>query len=394
VTITVRPERGTRPPNRRDLIVAAATELFCVRGYEHVSMGDIAHAVAVGPSALYRHFASKQELLEAVVSRALESVATAATAIEFTDPGGLLLRMAELVSANRHLGILAHREVRHLSPEVQDRLRRSNQVVATRVAGSLNAARPDLTADIADLFAWSVLGVVVSPSFYQTDLSAREQPRLVAALASRVLSAPSPEGFALAHHQADSSGLLPYSRREALLQRAIQLFAERRYASVGVEDVAATLGITGSSVYSHFASKADLLADALNRSAAYLRVQASDVLAASKTPQEALGSLVTSYAEFALAHPALVDLLVSEVRNLPAPQRESALDAQREYVGEWVHLLEECRPELSGSVARMQIQAVLALINAVARIPHLQSAVGVSSAVAAICQHVLDLPLT
>jgi AcrR family transcriptional regulator len=34
-----------------------------MRGYPHVAMGDIASAVGIGASGLYRHFGSKQELL-------------------------------------------------------------------------------------------------------------------------------------------------------------------------------------------------------------------------------------------------------------------------------------------------------------------------------------------
>ncbi len=67
-----RPARGTRPANRRQLIIAAAADLFSRRGYAGVGMGDVAEAVAIGPSALYRHFRGKQDLLAAVVGGALD----------------------------------------------------------------------------------------------------------------------------------------------------------------------------------------------------------------------------------------------------------------------------------------------------------------------------------
>ncbi|HEY0572939.1 MAG TPA: helix-turn-helix domain-containing protein [Pseudonocardia sp.] len=72
------PPRGTRPLNRRQLILAAAAELFYRRGYPNVSMGEIAEAVAIGPSALYRHFRGKQELLSEVVLAAFHSAGSAA----------------------------------------------------------------------------------------------------------------------------------------------------------------------------------------------------------------------------------------------------------------------------------------------------------------------------
>src|SRR5580693_8316288 len=72
----VRPARGTRPSNRRALIIEAATELFYRNGFTKVGIGDVAEAVAVGPSALYRHFRNKQALLHAVVGEALNTVST------------------------------------------------------------------------------------------------------------------------------------------------------------------------------------------------------------------------------------------------------------------------------------------------------------------------------
>jgi AcrR family transcriptional regulator len=67
VTSVLPPARRTRPPNRRELILAAATELFAVRGYEYVGLSEIAEEVAVQPSALYRHFAGQGQLLAEIL---------------------------------------------------------------------------------------------------------------------------------------------------------------------------------------------------------------------------------------------------------------------------------------------------------------------------------------
>ena len=50
---------------RRD-ILASARHLFAARGYNHVSVPDIAKAVGVTHGALYHHFANKQDLFRAV----------------------------------------------------------------------------------------------------------------------------------------------------------------------------------------------------------------------------------------------------------------------------------------------------------------------------------------
>ena len=83
---------------------------------------------------------------------------------------------------------------------------------------------------------------------------------------------------------------------------------------------------------------------------------------------------------------------MTEVRNLPEPHRDPALAAQRDYVEEWVHLLRQFRADVTESMARLQVQAVLTLVNYVVRVHHLQSATGISAAVSATCKHLLGLP--
>ncbi len=391
MTVTPAPQRGTRPANRRALIVAAATELFFVRGYEHVAMGDIAEAVAVGPSALYRHFASKQLLLEEVVLHGLGVVRDVVEALDPGDPHRSLRSLTDLTVQNRHIGILVEREARHLSPAAHARVRAGVLDLARRAAGAVETLRPDLHADARDLAAWMTLGVVVSPSFHQSDLTAGEQAALLADLSSRIIGAAFPADLAIGPPVAEPVGLEPRSRREALLQKAIELFAEGRYAGVGIEDVAAALGMAGPSVYNHFSSKTELLATALFRGAGFLYMQVADVLAVSSHAAEALRGLIASYVEFALTHPALVDILITEVRNLPESDREAALAAQRDYIAEWVHLVCQSQPQLPESAARLQVHAVLTLVNYVARVRHLRSATNVRAVVVSVCQHLLGV---
>lgn len=54
-------------PERRESILAAAQGLFASKGFHGVSVDEIARAVNVSPAILYRHFASKQSLYDAVL---------------------------------------------------------------------------------------------------------------------------------------------------------------------------------------------------------------------------------------------------------------------------------------------------------------------------------------
>ena len=53
----------------RERILHAALALFAQRGYAGTSMSDIAGALGLSKAALYRHFESKQAILDAIVAR-------------------------------------------------------------------------------------------------------------------------------------------------------------------------------------------------------------------------------------------------------------------------------------------------------------------------------------
>ncbi len=68
------------PPSRREAVLAGATRLFRERGYHAVSMEDIGAAVGIAGPSVYRHFASKAELLCAACTRMADRLAAEAAA--------------------------------------------------------------------------------------------------------------------------------------------------------------------------------------------------------------------------------------------------------------------------------------------------------------------------
>jgi AcrR family transcriptional regulator len=67
------------PPNGRDRLLAEALKLFAAKGYAATSVADIQRAsgLAPGSGALYKHFGSKRELLEAAVAHRIDSIVAA-----------------------------------------------------------------------------------------------------------------------------------------------------------------------------------------------------------------------------------------------------------------------------------------------------------------------------
>jgi AcrR family transcriptional regulator len=62
--------RTRRRPSRRDEILRRAAHLILERGFELISLVDVARACEISKAGLYYHFRSKQELLAAIISYA------------------------------------------------------------------------------------------------------------------------------------------------------------------------------------------------------------------------------------------------------------------------------------------------------------------------------------
>lgn len=58
--------------NTKQEIMEAALDLFSVQGYEATSVSQIAEAVGIRKASMYSHFASKQEILDALVQKVME----------------------------------------------------------------------------------------------------------------------------------------------------------------------------------------------------------------------------------------------------------------------------------------------------------------------------------
>jgi AcrR family transcriptional regulator len=387
--------RGARPRNRRDLILAAAAELFAKHGYAKVSMGDLADAVGIGPSALYRHFTGKQDVLAKVLAAGLAPVRELVLGLDLSDPAAAAGELASCALDQRHLGLLWQREARELGPEAYQPLRDVIGEIGGGLAGYVRSVRPGLPAASADLLAWPILAVLTSPSFHHLDLPrpAYEQllAELVAAIIDTELPAPAPPAPAAPVGLTPAGVLRPASRREELLIQAMRLFAERGYTQVGIEDIGSAVGIAGPSVYNHWPAKLDLLITALRRGAAALAIEVATVYRQAAGPADALHRLLRSYVALSHTHPEIFGLLITDIDHLPADERHAIRRAQHEHVSEWAHLLQLDQPHLDPVAARIRAHAVLSVAHDTARTPHLRRNPAVTAAVVAICTRLLDL---
>jgi AcrR family transcriptional regulator len=68
------PKPPAHRPSRRHLIVEAAIRVFAQKGFVDASIQDIADEASVVPTAVYYHFAGKEELFEVALSRVIEEI--------------------------------------------------------------------------------------------------------------------------------------------------------------------------------------------------------------------------------------------------------------------------------------------------------------------------------
>jgi AcrR family transcriptional regulator len=83
----------------RDRIIDAAVKLFAERGYRRTTIGDIEAAAGLSPrsGALYKHFASKRDVLEAALDRHIRTLEAMTTAMDLMPLGDVRAEVTLLV---------------------------------------------------------------------------------------------------------------------------------------------------------------------------------------------------------------------------------------------------------------------------------------------------------
>lgn len=174
-------------------------------------------------------------------------------------------------------------------------------------------------------------------------------------------------------------------RRKALLAAAAQLFAERGFERVSLDDLGAAVGVSGPAVYRHFAGKQAVLAALLVDASAGLLDGARAVLAdhdtnangamradgdaradaASSIPdaRQALRALVAFHVAFAVENPDVIRVQSADLESLADADRRTVRGLQRQYVELWVDVLESLHPGEQRSLLRTRAHAAFGLMN-------------------------------
>jgi AcrR family transcriptional regulator len=101
-------------------VVDTAARLFHERGYQGISMDDIADAVGITKGALYHHFDSKAEILTAIYEEAADLILARTHKHSGGEPAGQVLRalirdILEVIDEHRDYITVYYQEMRWLS---------------------------------------------------------------------------------------------------------------------------------------------------------------------------------------------------------------------------------------------------------------------------------------
>lgn len=176
----------TATPTRREMILSAAAKLFFERGFAGTGIDEIGAAVGVTGPAFYRHFESKQDLLVALVERAVSRLQDAVDRAVLASDGDPeeALRLLAAFSADAcvedgPLTAIYTQEARNLQPEARNRLNRLHRRMRDAWVQVLGQLRPDLSSAELLLAVNSVSALQTSVATYHGTLDKERQKRMI-----------------------------------------------------------------------------------------------------------------------------------------------------------------------------------------------------------------------
>jgi AcrR family transcriptional regulator len=153
------------------------------------------------------------------------------------------------------------------------------------------------------------------------------------------------------------------SRRDEILEVAAELFFERGFHGVGVDEIGERAGMSGPALYRHFRSKDELLAALFDR--------AMDLVSADLPPEDGedsdatLDQLIRRHARFVVEHRHLVSIYAHEHRSLVDPWRKPFLRRLRAHARRWELAIAAACPDAADDDVSLAAQGSIGLLHSV-----------------------------
>jgi len=170
---------------RRELLLKAAADLFSARGYHAVGIDDIGEAAGITGPGVYRHFSSKQALLQALCDLATGRMLEAARSVEGVE--ALVDLHVRFVVKERALIRVWLREQWALDKEAQRSFALHLRSYEAVWRDALAPRRPSLGTDEVALMVGSVLAMLNTTTLLDSPLPADERRTVLNRLAVSAL---------------------------------------------------------------------------------------------------------------------------------------------------------------------------------------------------------------
>jgi AcrR family transcriptional regulator len=353
-------------------------------------MADVAAAVGLTAPAIYRHYKSKEDLLVAAITRALDTVQEALDQADGATLPEFMFTMAGAAVARRELWILLQREIRHLGPGQRQPLEQRFSRIVRPFTALVTRERGDLDDSGTGLLATAVLATLASPSVYRNRMPEREQRLVLAAAAMAVCGTRWPASTRSGQDdvmEARSASSVP-DRGAEVLDTAIRLFAARGYQAVSLDDIGAGLGMAGPSLLYYYATKSDILVAAFARATGWLSGQRGRA-----GQPRSLDDLAAAYIDLAVQERLLFGVYVTEAVNLPPEAGRRIRSGLEADIQAWRDALAGRRPELTAGQQLTLVHAARAVVHDVVRLGHWHDRPDITVILRAVVSAVLAAPL-
>lgn len=152
------------------------------------------------------------------------------------------------------------------------------------------------------------------------------------------------------------------SRQRQILDVAAQLFHERGFHGVGIDEIGRRAGVSGPAVYRHFKGKDEILATVFDEAMDLVTVRPAVDFA---SPRDELDYLIRAHAAFVVDHRPLVSVFAHEHRFLVDPWRRLFTRRMREHAAYWEETVARCYPHAPRDAVAIGAQAAIGLLHSV-----------------------------
>ena len=157
----------------------------------------------------------------------------------------------------------------------------------------------------------------------------------------------------------------PKDRKVQIMRAAARAFSERGYYPVGVDEIAAEVGISGPALYRHFANKYALLVAAAEEGAIQLLAASQAADDAAQEPEQRLDSLIRAVSEHTVEIRREAGLYRWEGRYLEQPDRGRIRTLYDQINSTFAAPIAELRPEAPAEDIAVLAAGVLSVIGSI-----------------------------